>query len=318
MNNSPRPQILDRMSVLSDAVRCRILLVVEAQELMVTELCAVLQLPQSTVSRHLKTLVDHGWVASRRNGTRRLYRMPFAELDSSGQELWRLTREEWAGSGIGEQDLRRLATVLARRRSRSREFFATAAGRWDRLRDEMFGRQFYLSATLGLLDADWTVGDLGCGSGPVAEALAPWVGRVIAVDESEAMLETAGTRVAGFDNVELRRGELESLPLEDGTLDAATLVLVLHHVPQPADVLGEVARVLRPGGRLLIVDMLPHDRHEYLQEMGHVWMGFDRAELERHAATSGMAVEPFHALPPDPEAGGPGLFAAIARKPDRI
>ncbi len=156
------------------------------------------------------------------------------------------------------------------------------------------------------------MGDLGCGTGPVAEALAPFVRKVFAVDGSEAMLDAARARLEGFANVELCHGELESLPLEDRTLDAATLILVLHHLPDPAAVLAEVARVLKPGGKLLIVDMLPHDRHEYQQQMGHVWLGFSQEQIGRFLSAAGLLPGGYRRLSANPAARGPDLFAATA------
>src|SRR5206468_7571522 len=120
----------------------------------------------------------------------------------------------------------------------------------------------------------WTVGDLGCGTGQVAAALAPFVRRVIAIDGSVAMLRAARRRLHDRTNVELRHGHLESIPINDGQLDAATLMLVVHHVPEPPRAIGEVARVLKPGGRLIMVDILPHDRESYRRRMGHIWLGF--------------------------------------------
>src|SRR3954452_8666451 len=173
-----------------------------------------------------------------------------------------------ADSRAASHDDRRVDAVLAGRRSRSREFFASAADRWDRLRSELFGESFHVRAMLGLLDDRWVLGDLGCGTGLVAQAIAPFVRQVIAVDGSSEMLETAAERLGGLRNVDLRQGELEALPLADESLDAAVMFLVLHYVPDPGRVLEEACRVLRPGGRLLIVDMLPHERVEYQQQMG--------------------------------------------------
>src|SRR5512145_2984288 len=120
--------ILDHMSALADPTRCRMLLLLEKHELMVSDLCAVLQLPQSTVSRHLKTLADDGWVTSRRDGTSRFYGMVVQDLDPGAQRLWPLIREQIAGTNGAEQDERRLKSVLARRRSKSEEFFASVSG----------------------------------------------------------------------------------------------------------------------------------------------------------------------------------------------
>jgi len=307
------PPIFEQLSSLADRVRSRILLALAGRELTVTEICAVLQLPQSTVSRHLKTLADAGWVTSRPDGTRRLYGFTPDELASPARELWSLTVEEVAATPSAQDDARRLAQVLAERRTRSREFFSGAGTRWDHLRDELFGQRFYLLALLGLIDADLTVADLGCGTGRVSEALAPAVRRIVAVDESEAMLAAARERLERFGNVELARAQLEALPIEAGTVRVATLILVLHHLPDPARVLREVARILEPGGRLLVVDALPHERLELHQELGHVWMGFDEPRLGRLLAAAGLRLARFAVLPPEPEAKGPTLFAATAQ-----
>ncbi len=208
--------------------------------------------------------------------------------------------------------------MLAARRDRSRTFFETDSAQWDRVRDKLFGTRFFLFGLLGLLDPDWVIGDLGCGSGTLSEALAPFVRRVVAVDDSEAMLGEARERLDRFDNVELSRGALESLPLDDASLDAATLALVLHHLPDPDEAVREVARALRPGGRLLIVDMLPHDRQEYRQQMGHVWMGFSAEQIERTLDHVGFTETRFLELPADPAAKGPTLFAATAVRGARL
>jgi ArsR family transcriptional regulator len=322
------PPLLDSFSALADATRCRMLLVLEEHELTVSELCAVLQLPQSTVSRHLKTLADVGLVSSRRDGTSRYYALsigPAAGQRSSSSskssqpvapqaELWQLIRRELADRPGVSQDARRLARVLARRSETSQQFFATSSGQWDRLRDELFGEGFYWRALLALLPRSWTIGDLGCGTGAIVAALAPYVARVIGVDVSDGMLQAARTRVASLDNVELRRGTLESLPLDDASLDAATLVLVLHHLPAPATAVAEAVRALKPGGRLLVIDMAPHEREEYRRQMGHVWLGFSEDQIHRLFAQAGLTGTVIHSLPPATEARGPALFAATAVK----
>lgn len=305
--------ILDRLAALADATRSRLLLLLDRHELTVSELCAVLQLPQSTVSRHLKVLGDDGWVVSRAEGTSRLYRMPAAGLDAPTRRLWQVVREQVGGGAAAAQDLKRLESVLARRRTASREFFSSGAGQWDRLRAELFGDRADLVALLGLLDDRWTVGDLGCGTGRLTEALAPFVARVVGVDESSAMLAAARRRLKGLDAAELRQGELEALPLADGELDAAVLCLVLHYLAAPGAALAEARRALRTGGRLLVVDMLPHDREDYRDRMGHQWLGLERERMEEWLAGAGFAAPRFTALPADPAAKGPTLFACTAR-----
>jgi SAM-dependent methyltransferase len=307
-------QILDHISALADPIRCRMLLLLEKHELTVSELCAVLQMPQSSVSRHLKTLADDHWVTSRRDGTSRFYSMPVDDLDTGARKLWPIIREQFVSTTSSGQDDRRLRGVLARRRAKSEEFFATAAGGWDRLRADLYGDQFYLWAVLGLVDPTLIVGDLGCGTGQLSETLAPYVRRVVAVDSSDDMLEAAKQRLGGAKNVEMRKGELESLPLQAAELDVAMLSLVLHYSPSPARALAEVGRVVRPGGRALVVDMLPHEREEYQQQMGHVWLGFTEKQMTRLLAGAGFDHVRIRALPADPDAKGPSLFAAVAVK----
>src|SRR5688572_13468200 len=306
--------ILDHMSALADPTRCRILLLLEQRELTVSELCAVLQIPQSSISRHLKTLADDDWVASRRDGTSRFYSMPLDDLDSGASRLWPLIREQVAATSAAGQDERRLRGVLTRRRAKSQEFFASAAGGWDRLRGELFGDTFFLWAVLGLIDPDLVVGDLGCGTGQLTETVAPYVKRVVAVDSSPDMLDAARLRLGGARNVDLRQGEIESLPIQNGELDAAMLSLVLHYSPSPARALAEVGRAIRPGGRALVVDMLPHDRQEYQQQMGHVWLGFSEKQIGRFLTGAGFADIRVRMLPADPDAKGPALFAAVGVK----
>jgi len=302
------------MTALADATRGRLLLALERQELTVSELCAALQLPQSTVSRHLKVLADGGWVGSRPEGASRRYRMATAQLDQPARRLWNLVREQLSTTPAATRDTERVRSVLARRQTRSQEFFASSAGQWDRLRSELFGHRFETFALLGLLDPDWTVGDLGCGTGLVSAALAPFVRGVVAVDASAAMLGAARKRLAGQHNVDLRSGDLESLPLDDETLDAAVLFLVLHYLAEPRQVLAEVHRVLKPDGRLLVVDMMPHEREHYRQEMGHVWLGFADDQLGEWVSAEGFRGFRYQGLPADPEAKGPTLFAASARR----
>jgi ArsR family transcriptional regulator len=306
--------IFDDLTALSDATRSRMLLILERHELTVSELCSVLQLPQSTVSRHLKTLADASWVSSRRDGTSRYYTVALDERDAHTRRLWSLLRDQIATTAGADQDARRLKGVLGRRQSKSEEFFASAAGQWDRLRRELFGGASALHALPALIDPRWTVGDLGCGTGETSAALAPFVARTIAVDRSGEMLQAARRRVRDMPNVDVRRGELETLPIADGELDAAVMILVLHHVPDPAAVLREAARTLKPGRRFVLCDMLPHDREEYKQQMGHVWLGFGDDQLRRLLGGAGFDDTRIVPLPVETEAKGPALFVASATR----
>jgi ubiquinone/menaquinone biosynthesis C-methylase UbiE/DNA-binding transcriptional ArsR family regulator len=303
--------LANRLAALGDPTRMRLLLVLDRHELTVGELCAVLQLPQSTVSRHLKVLADDTWVVSRADGTSRQYRVP-DDLDAAARRLWRVVREQAMEAESAQADGARAQQVLAERRTKSQEFFSSAAGQWDTLRGELFGRRQDLQSLLGLVDDAWSVGDLGCGTGELTAALAPFVRRVVAVDASRQMLAAAKRRVGDLVNVELRQGELEALPLDDGELDAVIVFLVLHYVPDPVRALTEIARVLKPGGKLLIVDMVPHDREELREKMGHVWPGFSYEQLAAWGADAGFAGLRYRSLPPDPLAKGPMLFTATA------
>ena len=308
----------DRLSALADPIRSRLLLLLDRHELTVGELCNALQLPQSTVSRHLKTLADEGWVIARAEGTSRRYTMPGAALDPGARRLWHLVREQVGTTPSARNDLSRVEQLLLERRSTSQAFFSSRAGQWDKVRVELYGSRADLTPFAALLDPDWIVADLGCGTGQTTAALAPFVGRVIAVDESSAMLAAARRRLGDREQVEVRSGRLEDLPIDDAELDAAILSLVLHFVVDPAAVFAQAARTIRPGGRLLVVDMAPHEREEYRTTMGHVWLGFDAAQLTAWLERAGFADVRIMPLPPDPLAKGPGLFTAraVRRSPE--
>lgn len=308
--------IFDRLSALADATRSRLLFLLDRQELTVGELCAVVQLPQPTVSRHLKILSDEGWLRQRPEGASRRYRMlPAAQLEPGARRLWQLVRDEVADSPAAIQDLQRLEAVLAARHTKSQQFFTSAAGEWDRLRRELFGVRSDLFALLRLLAPDLVVADLGCGTGQLTASLAPFVQRVIAVDESAAMLAAARRRLGDLANVEVRRGDLLALPVADGEADVAIVSMVLHYVSDPRAALGEAARILRPGGRMLVVDMQPHDPALLRQDMGHVWHGFESDELLGWMSELGLERAQYTPLMPEPEASGPALFAAVASRP---
>jgi ArsR family transcriptional regulator len=138
--------------------------------------------------------------------------------------------------------------------------------------------------------------------------------RIIAVDASKEMLEAARQNLAGRKHVQLRQGSLEKLPVENGELDVGLMMLVLHHSPEPRRVLAEAARALKPGGRLLVLDMLPHDHEEYRQTMGHVWLGFSEKQMTQWLNAAGFKDIRWQALPPEPKAKGPSLFVAVARR----
>ncbi len=309
-----RPEaLIERMASLSDPTRLRLLRLLERQELGVADLVGILQMPQSTVSRHLKVLADEGWVQSRAHRTNNLYRMA-EEADAGARKLWLWAREATERWAAARQDELRLERRLAERRPGA-SFFAGAAGRWDKLRGELYGRAFQEAAFLALLPAHWVVADLGCGTGTVTAALAPHVARVIGVDESAAMLKAARRRTATHDNVVLKRGALEDLPLAAASCDATLLILALTYVQEPAPVLAEAARILRPGGRLVAVDLLRHDRDDFRREMGQARLGFEPDELRAALTGAGLEDDTCRPLPPEPQAKGPALLLATGTRP---
>jgi ArsR family transcriptional regulator len=308
-----RPEaLLGWMDALADATRLRILRAVERGPLSVAEIGEALRLPQSTVSRHLKVLADGAWLVARRQGTQSRYGWA-GEVAPGARRLWLLARAESERWPAVRQDGPRLEAIRARR-DEAQRFFAGQAGAWDRLRGETYGRALEVEALLALLPAEWTVADLGCGTGALAASLAPRVRRVVAVDRSAAMLRAARRRTAGLANVELHEAPLEALPIPDGSCDAALLVLALGYVDDPPAVVAEAARILAPGGRLVALDAARHDDEALRARMGQARPGFEDGELAALLAGAGLAGASARPLPPDPAAKGPGLVLATARR----
>jgi len=316
---APQPRRVDAlrgwMEQLAEPTRLRLLRVLERQELSVLDLCEVLALPQSTVSRHLKVLSGSGWLESRRAGTQSLYGWA-EQLDPGARRLWLLARAETETWPLLRHDAERLSAVKARR-DEGQRFFAGAAGAWDRLRTEVYGRGLGTEALLALLPSEWTVADLGCGTGALAAELAPRVRKVVAVDRSAEMLRAARKRLSRARNVEIHEARLEALPLPDASCDAALAVLVLSYLEEPAAALREAARVLRPGGRLVVVEAARHGDEALRRRMGQVSQGFDARALVRLFPDAVEAVST-RTLPPEPGAKGPGLVVASARRRDDV
>lgn len=316
MTNFDRPPVFERLAALSESIRARMLRVLAREELAVGELARVLQTSQPTVSRHLKQLDEGGWVSRRRAGTASYFRLTAADLDDEARRLWDLVSARIEGEAADPvsqyaEDLRRLEGVLAERTGDSEELFRRLGGRWDGVRRELFGESYVLPALLALLPPGKTIVDLGCGTGAMLPMLAPVAGVVIGVDREDAMLAVAEERVAGMPNVQLRRGMLDALPVDDTSADLAVCQLVLHHVRELAPVYREVSRVLAPEGRWVILDMVEHDRDEYGTTMGHQHLGFSEATVRRLAESAGLRLHAWRVLPPDSAAQGPALFVAV-------
>ncbi|MEC9372191.1 MAG: metalloregulator ArsR/SmtB family transcription factor [Planctomycetota bacterium] len=307
--------LTERLAALAEPVRLRLLRLLEREQLSVGEVARVVQMPQSTVSRHLKVLAEANWLTRRAMGTATYYRVAEPDLAPEAAALWRTVREQIGDDATLQEDARRLRSVLAERRSDSLSFFGRVSGEWDAIRTELFGAGFTTAALPALLPPDTVIADLGCGTGNAAERLAPYVKKVIAVDVSSPMLDASRKRLAEFDNVEFVEGDLTDLPLEDASVDAAVCVLVLHHLPQPAAAIAEMRRLLKPGGAAAIIDMYAHDREEYRTTMGHQHLGFSEQDMTRWLEEAGLTDARVAPLRSDPEAKGPGLFVASARAP---
>ncbi|WP_432797584.1 ArsR/SmtB family transcription factor [Poriferisphaera sp. WC338] len=314
--STQNPETLMRqMAALSDPTRLRLLRLLERQELGVAELCEILQMPQSTVSRHLKILSADSWVVSRRAGTTNLYRMILDEIPQAARDLWLLTRDQTANWPTLNQDKIRLEECLKRRQSNVRSFFEGAAGDWGAIRESLYGSAFSHLAIQSLIPANYTVADLGCGSADLAIRLAPTVNKVIAVDNSSAMIKAARAGAKKYTNLDILEGELDNLPIADNHCDAAMLVLVLSYIPEIEPVLQEAARILKPNGKLVIVDLLHHNRDDFRRQLGQHHMGFDPAALTAAFKATNLTNPICNPLPPQPDTTGPALLLATAQKP---
>lgn len=314
MNTIPHISTPELLAAIADQTRLRLCRILEKAELSVGEIARVLQLPQSTVSRHLKTLRSADWIRSRADGTATFYRLVLDELPEPSRSLWNVIRDEAATQPDLDQDDRRLESVVQARRENSLAYFGRVAGEWDSIRTQLYGTGFTQAGLLALLPGHWVVADLGCGTGNAAELLAPHVSQVIAIDQSAPMLQAAALRLSDRPNTECRLGDLYDLPLADASVNATTCVLVLHHLEDIESALTEMARVIRPEGAALVVDMLPHTHDEYQHTMGHAHLGFDPESLGAAFLRVGFRSYRAVALPSLPEARGPGLFVLTATR----
>lgn len=301
----------------------RLLHLLASEELTVSELCTTLQMPQSTVSRHLKLLAANGWVVNRKDRTNHLYSIQTDSWCESRAGLWSWVQTQ-ADTPTTSQDRVRLQQILALR-SRSQAFFTSTAEQWDRLRVELFGKQIDAFALAPMLASDLVVAELGCGSAPLCQLLAPYVEKAYAVDSSDAMLATAALRLCPskggqplngklekHESVELVHAELTDTTLPDASVDIAWLALVLPYINEPASTLAEARRILKKNGKLILLDLLPHERATYRQELGHLRLGVEKGTLEEWLGAADLRLVNYEVLPPDPDVRGPGLFAAVA------
>jgi ArsR family transcriptional regulator len=302
---------------LADSTRVRILALLEREELAVQELMDVLGMAQSRVSRHLGIQREAGLLRDRREGTYVFYRFA-APKGGAWRDAWELARRELAGDPAAERDAAALVRVVEARASRIRTFFDSVGPEWDGLRKVFNDDALRARAIAHLAPPDWTVCDVGTGTGILAKEVARLGLRVVAVDHSPRMLEAARESLAGeaITSVELRRGEAQALPLADAEVNAALAHMVLHYLPQPAEALREMARVVKPGGVVVVVDFVRHEAEWMRDELGVLWLGFPADEIVQwltEAGLTGVRVEHFEN--PSPARELPSTFLASARKP---
>jgi len=279
----------DLLKLLSDPTRLRILALLGVEELAVGELVSVTGLAQSRISNHLALLRRSGLVQDRKEGSWNFYSLVTAgeggpitpELEAAVLGPFRATAE-------GQRDVAALDAVRERRRERSRAVHDALADRWVDVGQEFGTGTLRPEIAAATLPRTLVLADLGCGAGYLTAYLAERAAKVIAVDHSAGMLAAARKR-AGGDRVELRQGELDSLPIADGEVDAACSSLVWHHLPDLGAAANEVFRILRPGGAVVVADLRPHQEEWMRERMGDHRLGLEPDQVVAALARAGFA-----------------------------
>jgi len=302
----------------SDPTRLRILALLEREELAVQELMDILGMAQSRVSRHLAILREAGLIRDRRDGTYVFYRFGAPE-GGPWREAWELVRRSLSGDSGVERDALALGQVMQARTARTRSFFDSVGPEWDAVRKVFNDDALRARAIARLVPPGLLVADIGTGTGILASELAGLGLRVVAIDNSSRMLEAARANLEreGTTGVELREGDVSALPLADGEVDAALAHMVLHYLPSPGEAIREMARAVRAGGSVVVVDFVQH-QHEWMrQELGVHWLGFREEEVDVWFEAAGLEAirREVHQAP---SAGRdlPATFIASARVPD--
>lgn len=279
---------LEVLRLLGDPTRMRLLHLLAQHELSVAELQEILEMGQSRISSHLALLRQGGLVSDRREGKRSYYGL-HAALSSPIADLRDQAIRALASEALAQRDLDNLAGVLQRRRQASERYFARLAGKLNRQRCP--GRSWKaLTQLLAQLTPRIDVADLGSGEGLVAQLLAPRARRVVCVDNAPAMVE-AGRRFArenGVENLEFVLGDIEAIPLEDASIDLALLSQALHHAEEPALAIAEAARILRPGGSLLVLDLHEHSFEQARELYADRWLGFSLNAVHQWLQQAGL------------------------------
>jgi ArsR family transcriptional regulator len=304
---------------LSDPTRIRILRLLETEELVVQELMEVLGMAQSRVSRHLAILREAGLVGDRRDGTYVSYRFT-PPSEGCWRDAWQLVTKNLRGDPTADRDAAALARVVEARGSGSRSFFDAVGPEWDALRKVFNDELLRARAVNRLVEPEQRVADIGTGTGILAQELAGLGLRVVGVDSSARMLEAAQAKLEAEpdtrERVELRRGEAHRLPIADGEVGAAFAHMVLQYLPSPAEAVAEMARIVSPGGAIVVVDFLRHDQAWMREELGVVSLGFELDEVRSWFEDAGLPavrIETF--APVTRNRDLPATFIASARHP---
>lgn len=280
---------LSYFKALADETRLRLLNVLCRHELNVNELVLILEMGQSRISRHLKILSASGLLVWRREGLWVFYSAP---QDGPARAFLDAVLPFIVDDPALKADLDMAAGMIEERAHKTRQFFNAIAEDWDKLSREVLGGFDLAGAVVDHMPECRVAVDLGCGTGNVLHGMLERAGSVIGVDGSPRMLELARRRFAAVGNrVSLRIGDLSHLPLRDGEADFASLNMVLHHIPQPVEVLREIRRALRPSGLLVLTDFNRHNDDRMRAEYGDHWLGFDRDTLHGHLARAGFVVK---------------------------
>ena len=281
--------ILKNLRLLADPSRLRILLLVEREELSVAELQEILGMGQSRISTHLAQLKHAGLVEDRRNGKSILYRLKQSVLSNGFSEMLGVLRQAAAEIPEAEQDSEALRLALRRRQDKMRAYFDELAGKFGR--NYVPGRSWQgLAETLLTLMPPMVIADLGAGEGTFSQLLARRSKKVIAIDNSEKMVEYGRDLAAkhGVKNLEYRKGDLEEVPIRDATVDLAFFSQALHHAQHPERAVAEAWRILKPGGRIVVLDLLRHNYEEARELYADLWLGFTEVEVTRFLRQAGF------------------------------
>ena len=275
---------------VSDGRRLRLLRLLAADELNVQEMVQILGLSQPAVSKHLALLRDAGWLNHRRDGTWSWYALTPRDEFSGGTDLHDAVLAQAARVAEAEADDIALARVLEDRDRRTGDFFAGIAERWDQIRPAFEHPDIQAGAVGALVPPGLSIVDIGTGTGALLPLLAATGARITAVDNSDAMLLRARELCAAREiaGVSFQRADIRNLPFPDGTFDAAYASMVLHHVDRPAAAVAEMARVVRPGGKVVVMSFTSHDLAWMRDELAHRWPGFSSADVAGFFADAGL------------------------------